>query len=235
MRMRRGLRQADIAAAAGVSRGFVSLVERGHLDRVSLQTLRQVAAVLEIRIDVVARWRGGELDRLVNARHSALHEAVSRYFEALSGWTTVPEVSFAIYGERGVIDILAWHAPTRSLLVIELKTELVDMQDLVGTADRKRRLAAQIARDRGWLASTVSCWIVVADTRTNRRRVDAHHSMLHNAFPAAGRTMRGWLHDPRSSISALSFWSDATPRSVSHVPGGPKRIRRSSVAGSARA
>lgn len=36
----------------------------------------------------------------------------------------MPEVSFSIYGQRGVIDILAWHAATRSLLVIELKTEM---------------------------------------------------------------------------------------------------------------
>ena len=51
-------------------------------------------------------------------------------------------------GERGVIDILAWHAATRTLLVIELKTEIVDINELMGTVDRKRRLAATVAREQ---------------------------------------------------------------------------------------
>jgi hypothetical protein len=42
----------------------VSLIERGHLDTLSLRTMRRVAAVLDVRLDLVARWRGGELDRL---------------------------------------------------------------------------------------------------------------------------------------------------------------------------
>jgi hypothetical protein len=34
-------------------------------------------------------------------------------------------VSFSIFGERGLIDILAFHQPTGMLLIIELKTELM--------------------------------------------------------------------------------------------------------------
>ncbi|MEA2632936.1 MAG: hypothetical protein QOE66_3155, partial [Chloroflexota bacterium] len=70
--------------------------------------------------------------------------------DQLPGWILAPEVSFAIYGERRVIDILAWHPGRRALLLIELKTELVDMNELLGTLDRKRRLARRIAQERGW-------------------------------------------------------------------------------------
>lgn len=49
----------------------------------------------------------------------------------------MPEVSFSIYGERGVIDLLAWHGPSRTLLVIELKTEVVDAAEMLGVLDRK--------------------------------------------------------------------------------------------------
>ena len=65
-------------------------------------------------------------------------------------------VASAIYGERGVIDILAWHQKTGSLLVIELKTAVADVNELLGTMDRKQRLAAQVAHERGWNARTVS-------------------------------------------------------------------------------
>ena len=60
-----------------------------------------------------------------------------------------PEVSFSIYGERGIIDILAWHPSRRMLLVIELKTEIVEVNEMLGTLDRRRRLAIDIARQAG--------------------------------------------------------------------------------------
>ena len=68
-----------------------------------------------------------------------MHESVARVFrDELPAWMLAPEVSFSVYGERGVIDILAWHPGRRALLVIELKTDLVDMNELLGTFDRKR-------------------------------------------------------------------------------------------------
>lgn len=55
VRVRRRLRQRDVATAADVSASLVSLVERGHLELVSIRKLRRVASVLEIRVDLVAR------------------------------------------------------------------------------------------------------------------------------------------------------------------------------------
>lgn len=231
VRLRRGWRQQDVADRSGVSRAFVSLVERGHLDRVSLATLRRVSAVLDIRVDVVARWRGGELDRLVNAGHSALHESVARHFAGLDGWQVAPEVSFAIFGERGVIDILAWHAPSCCLLVIELKTVIVDVQAMVGGVDRKHRLARTIARERGWLARDVSCWVIVAHDRTNQRRIEARREMLRAAFPQDGRVMRGWLRVPSGSVSALSMWTDVSGSSAGPARRQPIRVGRPSRPG----
>ena len=143
------------------------------------------------------RWRGGELDRLLNARHSALHEDVATMFDRTPGWLMAPEVSFNVYGERGVIDVLAFHPATGSLLVVELKTEIVDVQELVGTMSRKVRLARRIALERGWHAGSVSGWIVVASSTTNRRRIVAHRTMLRAAFGSDGRTMRRL--DPRAA------------------------------------
>ena len=50
-------------------------------------------------------WTGS-----ANRRHSTFHELVARWFgDVLPAWVLAPEVSYSIYGERGVIDILAWH------------------------------------------------------------------------------------------------------------------------------
>src|SRR5262245_434557 len=115
IRIRRGLRQIDVAKLAGVSPSTVSRIERGQFGSLSLDVVRAVAKVLEVRIDLVARWKAGDLDRLLNARHSNLHELVARMFTDLPDWVTRPEVSFQIYADRGVIDIFAWH-PRRRML-----------------------------------------------------------------------------------------------------------------------
>jgi HTH-type transcriptional regulator / antitoxin HipB len=207
VRQRRGWRQQDLAEKAGVSQATVSRIERGHCGSLSLDAVRRVAAALDIRVDLVARWRAGDLDRLVNARHSALHEVVAAMFRAsLPEWSVTPEVSFSIYGERGVIDLLAWNAARRSLLVIELKTDVVDVNELIGTFDRKMRLAWDIAESRGLHPVTVSGWVIVAPGRTNRARIAAHGAMLRAAFPADGRRIGAWLPRPDGRVSALSIW-----------------------------
>jgi transcriptional regulator with XRE-family HTH domain len=207
IRRRRKWRLVDLGQKAGVSASFVSRLERGHVGTQSVDSIRAVAGALDMRVDLTPRWRAGELDRLLNARHSELHEAIARWFkEHYPAWVLAPEVSFAIYGERGVIDILAWHPGRRALLVIELKTALVDINELVGTLDRKRRLAGKIVRDRGWDPVIVGAWLIVADSRTNRRRLAAHRTMLEGALPDTGRTVPGWLRDPARPIGAVSFW-----------------------------
>jgi transcriptional regulator with XRE-family HTH domain len=208
VRIRLRWRQCDLARRASVSQTIVSRIERGHLGSVPLDTIRRVAAALDIRVDVIGRWRGGDSSRLLNARHSALNESVIRALRR-PGWSLAPEVSFSIYGERGVIDLLAWNSEQGTLLVIELKTEIVDVNELVGTFDRKIRLAVQIARDHGWAiesGTAVSAWLIVSDTRTNRRRVQDHAGLLRAAYPGDGRAVRRWLANPHGAIRGLSFW-----------------------------
>ena len=130
VRRRLGLRQADVARRARVSPSLVSRIERGQIGSMPLARARRVSEVLEIRLDVVASWRGGELERVVNARHASMADVALALFEAATGWETASEVSFSVYGERGIIDIVAWHEATRTLLIVELKTELVDPQGL---------------------------------------------------------------------------------------------------------
>jgi transcriptional regulator with XRE-family HTH domain len=207
IRVRQRLTQATLAARAGVSRYVVGAVERGRIASVPVVTLRAIASALDARVAFVVRWQGGDLARMVNARHAALHESIATLFDGLDGWIIEPEVSFSIYGERGVIDVLAWHPRRRALLVIELKTEIVDVNDLMGSVDRKRRLAQTIASDRGWEPVTVSTWVAVADVRTNRRALARHATTLRAKFPADGRTVRGWLSEPGRRIDALGFVS----------------------------
>lgn len=206
-RIRRRLRQADLAQSCGLSRPQISRIERGQCGQLSLDTLRQVAGILEIQLEMAAKWHGGELEHLVNRRHAALGERVAAWIAGQPGWTVVAEVSFSLYGERGVIDLLAWHEASGSLVVIELKTAIVDVGGMLGTFDRKRRLAARVAMDRGWRAKRVCEWLIVADSHTNRRRIGEHRSLLASTLSLDGRSFGSQFHRFEDGVSSgTAFW-----------------------------
>jgi hypothetical protein len=60
-----------------------------------------------VSLEIVPRSAGGEFGRVVNARHAALAEAVASWVARKPGWKVATEVSFSIYGDRGVVDRLA--------------------------------------------------------------------------------------------------------------------------------
>ena len=154
VRRRRGLRQRDVAALAGVCQSAVSVVERGQLDGLSVRTVRRVAAALEINMPFEPRWRGGELPRLVDARHAAMVERVVARLSAC-GWAAVVEYTFNHFGEKGAMDVIGWRAAERALLVVEVKTELDNLQNMLSVLDRKARLVPQlVAAERGWHAQS---------------------------------------------------------------------------------
>jgi transcriptional regulator with XRE-family HTH domain len=228
-RMTRRWRQRDVAARAGVSQATVWRVERGRIDEMTVSTVRRVCKALEIRIELQPRGRGADLDRMVNARHSALHESVARALaRAFPRWEMAHEVSFSIWGERGVIDLLLWHPGRRALLIIEFKTELVDTGELLGTMDRRRRLAPEIVAERGWEPLTVSTWVIVARSRTNERRLSSFRTVLRSAFPLEGRRMLRWLREPAGVVAGLSLWALTEGESVAPV----QRVRRPTAKGS---
>src|SRR5262245_4042767 len=173
LRIRRGLRQVDVAVLAGVSDQTISRIERGRLEEVNVGILRRVARALEARFEVSVWTRSGDIERLADHRHAGLVEAVTTTLVDCD-WIARPEVSFSLAGERGLIDILAWHQATRSLLVIEVKTEIVDVGELLGTLDRKRRLAPEVARRLGWDPAAYGTALIVDDSTTNHRRIREH-------------------------------------------------------------
>jgi transcriptional regulator with XRE-family HTH domain len=226
LRIKKAWRQQDLATQAKCPRGAVSKLEVGGVAELEVSVVLGIAEALGATLDLVLRWHGGDLERLVNARHSQMHESVAKFLLAAPSWEFAPEVSFSIYGERGVIDILAWHTQTRTLLVIELKTEIVDVNDLMATADKRRRLAAKVARERGWDPLTVSSWVIVAESTTNRRRVAAHKSTLRTAFPLDGHAINAWLNQPSQAVAALSFWPYARLGGTKQGIATVKRVRR---------
>jgi transcriptional regulator with XRE-family HTH domain len=229
-RVNRKLRQLDLAQRAGVSTGTVSRLERGQLEGMDLGLIRRVCRAVDVRVELVPRARAGDLDRLLNRRHSALGEAAIGWLATFDGWVVRPEVSFAVGSERGVIDLLAWHEATAALLVIELKTEIIDVGELLGTLDRKRRVGRVAAAEAGWRPSTVSTCLIVSESSTSRRRIEAHGRTFEAALPGGNADLRRWLTRPADELRALHFLSNGLPGSVRHGPTSSRRVRLRSVA-----
>jgi Holliday junction resolvase-like predicted endonuclease len=123
------------------------------------------------------------------------------------GWEVVPEVSYAIRGERGSIDLLAWHSATRTMLVIEVKTELTSIEETLRRHDTKQRLAPLVAAERlGWRDPSAVCRLLVLPSgSTTRRHVARHGAVLDRAYRLRGSAARAWLAAPSGSASALIF------------------------------
>lgn len=220
LRTRLRLRQVDVARRALVSQQLISKVERGRLASVSTATLRRIFAGVDADVVTLVRWRGGELDRLLDEGHA---ELVGRIVTLLRrrGWEVLSEVSFSEFGERGSIDVLAWHPATRTLLVIEVKTEIVSAEEMLRRHDVKARLAPKIGREQfGAAPARVGRLLVVADSTANRQRVGRLAPVLDAAYPGRGRDVRAWIARPDGDLRALMF----TARSSS--TGRPARRSR---------
>jgi transcriptional regulator with XRE-family HTH domain len=229
-RVRRGWRQVDLATRAGVSDSLVSRIERGHVQGVQLSTLRAVAAVLEIRVELLPRSRGADLDRLINAKHAALTEAMTGWLRTFPGWELRPEYSFSVYGERGVIDMIGWHAERRALLECEHKSDIIDSGELFGTLDRRRRLGATIVESLGWKPATVSTLLVIGESDTNRRRVGALAATFDAALPDRIPAVRRYLHNPDHAIRGRMFFADRRPGQLINGYATVRRVRPPSKA-----
>lgn len=205
LRRRRGWRQEDLARAAGVSRSVVARVEQGRGDRVPYVTLARIAAALGARVAVRLDWRGEQLDRLIDSRHAALTELVVRELTS-HGWECATEVTFSVYGERGSIDVLAYHPAASVVLVVEVKSSIPEIGNLLIPIDRKVRLAPRIAAERGWPPGVVARLLVVEEGRTVRRRIQDHEAIFSTAFPVRGWAVRRWMRRPEATPAWSGLW-----------------------------
>lgn len=235
LRHRRSWRQDDVATKGGVSQDAVSRAERGQLEGMTLGRLAAIVRALEADLVVTIRWRAGDLDRLLDEGHAALAGRCAQELFDLD-WDVRPEVTYSVWGERGSIDLLAWHGATRTLLVIEVKTELTSVEETLRRHDAKTRLASGIAADRfGWQARTVGRLLLLPDLATARRRVERHDPVLRKSYPQRRADVRLWLRAPWGAMSGLRFMSAPHLVRGRRVQAGRKRIRRpaTSVAHSA--
>lgn len=226
LRRRRRWRQGDLSLESGVSQSAVSRAELGHLDTLSLRRLRRLFQALDARLVIEIRWRGGDIDRLVDEEHARLAAAVASELSRL-GWEFLAEVTFMRLGERGSYDILAVRQSDRVATMFELKTEITSAEETQRRFDAKRRVLAAVIEERfGWRPREVGAFLVISDTSRNRRRVAMLSQLLRAALPGGTREVRRWLRRPTGSLAGVWFVRFTHSRGSKCKPGGSHRIRR---------
>jgi len=207
LRRHRGWTQKQLGERVQMSASEMSRIERCAAYRVPIRTLERILEAVGARLYVRVLWRGEELDRLLDHDHAQIVERMIALL-ALDGWTTIPEATFQVRGERGSIDILAWHEATGMLLVIEVKSVVPDVQATVGGLDRKTRIAPALAREWGWAVVNIGRLLVLPDDRTARRRIETFGATFDRALPARTAEIKRWLARPSGPLAGVLFLSD---------------------------
>jgi transcriptional regulator with XRE-family HTH domain len=218
VRLRKGWSQSDVAARAKLSAASVGRHENGIVG--SIVALERHAGALTLRLELRMVGRAGELARLADEEHAAIVEALATWLRA-GGFEVEIEATFSEWGERGRIDLLAFDPLTGTLLIVEVKSLLLDLQDLFGALDVKQRLAAKIASRRGWVVKRTVIMLAVADTAANREIVRSHPTL----FERYAR--RRLTHDAiRAGESHVLHWVPARVAARGSWLAGRRRVSR---------
>jgi len=226
LRHRARLTQAELAELSSVGRWKIIRIEAGELSGLRFGEVESCLAALDARLVVSATYHGAAGDRLLDEGHARL-VALMVVMLRRYGWEVRVEVSFSEYGERGSIDILAWHPVYRALLVVEVKSELGSIEGTLRPFDIKCRLAPKLARERfGWQPRTIGRMLVLPEDRTARRAVERHEPSLSAALPARSRRLRAWLRDAGEPIGGIWFLSGVGSTDAMRNPSAIRRVRK---------
>lgn len=229
LRHAREWRQSDLGERARLSRDTVSRAELGELGGLTVGTLERLAAALGATLIVELRWQGADLDRVMDRAHAVLQDSVVSRLRS-AGWVTHVEVSFNHYGDRGRCDVVGWHPRTGTVLIVEVKSRLANLQETLGHLDIKRRLGRAIAQQLGCpQPRAIATALVVGDARTARRTVE-RHSALFEAFAVRGRSALAWVREPTGADLRL-LWFESLPNSGDRRTNDLHRVRTARPAG----
>ena len=198
IRRRKGWSQQRLAAQLDISQSELSRRERGSLEDCSVAEVERWGVALGAHVSLDVREDGER--RLTDERHARLQNWLVGVLRQ-HRWSVLVEHSFNHYGDRGRIDVLAHHPIDNALVVVEIKTRIDDVGDVLGRLDVKRRVAPILAREQRWPISAVVPMLLILEHRTNRRRV-VDHAPVFAGYPMRAQPATAWLRRPRGPAPA---------------------------------
>jgi transcriptional regulator with XRE-family HTH domain len=200
-RLARGWSRRELARRAKLSRHVIDRIENGAISP-SLETVARLFSTLRIDAELVTRVPlaiGGERQR--DPGHARCGAYVQRRLQS-AGLLVEREVE--IVGDRtsGWIDLLAFEPTTRTLLIIEIKTQLDDLGRTERTLGWYARLASSAARRFRWRPRRAISWLLLLATEAVDDRLRANRQALREAFPGRAPAMQRWTREPAGTPAA---------------------------------
>ncbi len=189
-----GWTQQELGARAGLSQSEVSRVERGQSVDLTFGTAERLLQAMGARllISVDAPFLGDRQRQREPAHARCSAHVASKLRQA--GWEVATEVEVGGDRSRGWIDVLAYHAATGWLLVIEIKTEIHDLGAIERSLSWYERDAIVAARRLGWQPNhTIACLLLLA-TAANDARASANRVPIGVGFPVRARELAGLIN-----------------------------------------
>lgn len=225
-----GWTQRELARRSGVPQSRISLIERRLARTVRSDEVDRLLTVLGVEY-----WLGARGPAHLDLRPSdLLHAKCSAYADRrlrAAGWQVAREVEIGGPRSRGWIDLLAYHPARRLLLIIEVKTELLDLGAIERTIGWYEREAIVAARRRGWTPGRVASVLLILDSVANDGAIRTAPDLLARAFPGRATGFRAVLAGDEPADGAR-FLAVIDPRSRSSTWARSSRIdgRRSAPA-----
>jgi transcriptional regulator with XRE-family HTH domain len=189
--------QLQLASAVGLSQTEISAIERAIYPDLPLSTAERVLDALDIRIELrlVPPFVVGRNETRDEA-HARCVGYVARRLED-AGWQVAREVPVGGSRWRGFIDILAFHPDARLLVIVEIKTEIVDVGEIDRQLSAYEREAWSAAHGFGWRPTSAIGALVLLGTEENEETVRRHRDVFERTYTFDGRALGGLVRSPR--------------------------------------
>jgi transcriptional regulator with XRE-family HTH domain len=204
-RMESGWSQAALARRLGVSQSMISRIETARTDCIDSDLASQALTTRGIRVTFDGRTLGLAGRR---EQRDIVHAACSAYVARRlrrAGWDVALEVEIGAGRSRGWIDILAYRASDRTLLMIEIKTEIHDAGSLLRTVGWYRREAWVAARRLGWRPTRLSSGLVLLASAANDESIRRQFDLLGEAFPGGAPELVRLVEAPAGTLPSAAI------------------------------
>jgi transcriptional regulator with XRE-family HTH domain len=183
--------KTHLGERTGISRQMIAAVESGQ-GNPSLDVIAALLDGLDIDLELVGR---GPIAIDGSRSHDAAHAICSAYVQRrleAGGWEVAREVRIEDGRYIGWIDLLAFHPPTRTLLVIEVKTRIDDIGAIERSIDWHARGARRAAERQGWQPERIGAWVLALATDEVENELHRNRVVWDSGFP---RRARGLAED----------------------------------------
>ena len=192
--------QRELAGVVGVSRPLITAIESGQAAP-SLDIVQRIAVALGLEIDIAWRLPVVADPKPGDRVHAWCSGHVDRRFRG-HGWETRREQEVLLARAHGWIDLLAFDPRTRTLIIVEIKTQIHDLGAIERQLSWYERDAALTAQRHGWRPLRIETWLLVLASEGVDAALREQREVLRLAFPARASEMRqvlaGHVDVPRS-------------------------------------